>query len=75
MVKGLCKALKGHPAITALQLVSRINAIDSVRQGIISKFPTLLKGLGTIDSGYNTVLKRDARLYALVTSFTSKVTS
>ena len=67
VVKGLRKALIGRPAIIALQLVSRINAIDSVRQGIISKFPTLFKGLGTIEGEYNIVLKDDARPYALVT--------
>ena len=67
VVKGLRKALIGRPAITALQLVSRINAIDSVLQGIVSKFPMLFKGLGTIDGEYNIVLKHDARPYTLVT--------
>jgi len=67
VVKGLQKALIGRPAITALQLVSRISDINSVLQGIIYKFPTLFKGLGTIEGEYNIVLKDDAQPYALVT--------
>ena len=31
VVKGRCKPLIGHPAITALQLVSRVNTINSVK--------------------------------------------
>jgi len=61
VVKGLCKPLIGCPAITALQLVSRVNAIDSTQQGIVSKFPFLLKGLGTIEGEYDIVPKQDAR--------------
>ena len=67
VVKGLRKPLIGRPAITALQLVSRVNAIDSTQQNIVSKFPSLFKGLGTIEGEYTIVLKQEARPYALAT--------
>ena len=35
VVKSLCKPLIGHSTITALQLMSRVNTIDSVRQQIM----------------------------------------
>ena len=35
VVKGLRKPLIGSPAITALQLVNRVNTIDSVKQQIV----------------------------------------
>ena len=67
VVNGLRKALIGRPAITALQLVSRVNNIDSKKQKVVSKFPSLFKGLGTIEGEYNIVLKQNATPYALAT--------
>ena len=57
----------GRPAITALQLVSRVNTIDSVKQQIVDQHPELFQGLGTIEGEYNIVLKPDAKPYALAT--------
>ena len=67
VVKGLRKALIGRPAITALQLVSRVNTVDSTKHKIKVKFPKLFKGLGTIEGEYSIVLKQDATPYALAT--------
>lgn len=61
VIKGLHTPLIGCPVITALQLVSWVNTIDSTQQGIVSKFPFLLKGLGTIEGEYDIVPKQDAR--------------
>lgn len=68
VVKGLRKALIGRPAITMLQLVSQVNAIDSIKQKVISKFPKLFKGLGTMEGEYNIALKQNATPYALATA-------
>jgi len=67
VVKGLRKPLIGRPAITALQLVSRVNTIDSVKQQIVDQHPELFQSLGTIEGEYNIVLKPDAKPYALAT--------
>ena len=40
---------------------------DSVKQRVVSKFPKIFKGLGTIEGEYNIVLKQDAIPYALST--------
>jgi len=67
VVKGLRKPLIGRPAITALELVSRINAIDTGKQHMLDQHPELFQGLGTIEGEYNIVLKGDAKPYALAT--------
>jgi len=38
-VKDLRKPLIGRPAIVALQLVSRVNSIDSVKQQVVDQHP------------------------------------
>ena len=65
VVKGLRKVLIGRLAITALQLISHISTVDSVKQRVVFKFPKIFKGLGTIDEEYSIVLKQDAIPYAL----------
>ena len=57
----------GRPAITVLQLVNRVNTIDSVKQQVVDQHPELFRGLGTIEGEYNIVLKVDAKPYALST--------
>jgi len=49
VVKGLRKPLIGRPAITALELVSRINAINSGKQHMLDQHPDLFHGLGNIE--------------------------
>ena len=67
VVRGLLKALIGCPAITALQLLCRVNTVDSIKQEVVSRFPQLFKGLGTIEGEYNIMLKQDATPNALST--------
>ena len=67
VVKGLHKPLIGRPAITALELASRIKAIDSGKQHMLDQHPELFQGLGTTEGEYNIVLKGDAKPYALAT--------
>ena len=67
VVKGLRKPLIGRPAITALKLISQVNTVKSGQHKIVSQYPTLFKGLGTIKGEYEIVLKKDARPYALAT--------
>ena len=67
VVRGLRKALIGRPAITVLQLLCRVNKVDSIKQKVVSRFPQLFKGLGTIEGEYNIMLKQDAIPYALST--------
>ena len=67
VVKGLRKALVGRPAITALQLVSQVNTVDFSKQDVISKFPMLFNGLGTIEGEYEIKLKPNSSPYSLTT--------
>ena len=67
VVQGLRKPLIGRLVITAVQLVNRVNTIDSIKQQIVGQHPELFQGLGTIEGEYNIVLKADAKPYALAT--------
>ena len=67
VVRGLQKALIGHAAITVLQLLCCVNTVDSIKQEVVSKFPKLFKGFGTIEGEYNIMLKQDATPYAIST--------
>ena len=73
-VRGLWKALIGRPAITAFQLIYRVNAVDCIKQEVVSEFPKLFKGLGTIEGEYNIMVKQDATPYALNTLMNSSAT-
>ena len=67
VVKGLRKSLIGRPTITAFKLISQVNNVKSNQHKIVSQFPTLFKGLGTLKGEYEIVLKKDAKPYALAT--------
>ena len=67
VVRGLQKALMGRPAIEALGLVSRLNAINS-REKFTAMYPDLFTGLGTLEGEYRIKLKEDAEPFALTTS-------
>ena len=47
VVKGLSSNLLGLPAITALNLAARVEAIDDLRASILQKFPALSRDWGT----------------------------
>ena len=68
VVKDLKTNLLGLPAITALNLVARIQSISSSKESIMSRYPELFTGLGTLGSEYKISLKPDAKPYALHTA-------
>ena len=67
VVKDLQTNLLGLPAITALQLVSKINETTS-SQGIKERFRGVFQGLGTIGDEYRIKLKEGAVPHAIHTA-------
>ena len=67
VVKGLSSNLLGLPAITALNIAARVEAIDDLRASILQKFPALFQGLGNLGDEYNVQLKPDAKPFCLFT--------
>ena len=65
VVKGLRANLLGIPAIQALKLLVRINAVDEYTNDIYQRFPQLFQGLGTIDEAYQVKLKPNVTPHAL----------
>lgn len=65
VVKGLKTNLLGIPAIQALKLLVRVNAVDGYANDIYQCFPHLFRGLGTIDEAYHVKLKPDVTPHAL----------
>ena len=69
VVKGLKTNLLGLPAIVALQLVTRMDSLDSSAEHqiiqIIHQFPTVFKGLGTLGGEYTIQLRSDAKPFSL----------
>ena len=47
VVRGLSKNLMGLPAITALNLATRVDGVGDYSQSIQEKFPSVFQGLGT----------------------------
>ena len=66
VVRGLKNNLLGLPAITALNLLCRIQA--TYAEDIRSLFPSVFKGLGNLGEEYSIQLKPDAQPYTLHTS-------
>ena len=67
VMKGLKKNLLGLPALTVLQLVSRLDGVDQYEQHIYQRFPNLFQGLGTLGGEYTISLKPYSKPYALTT--------
>ena len=68
VVSGLQNALVGRPAIQALNLVARLDAVNNnPKQQVIQKFPELFTGLGTMQGEYQIKLKADATPFVLTT--------
>ena len=65
VIKGLKTNLLGLPAITALQLVSRLHTMQT--KDVIRQFPTIFKGLGNLGEEFEIKLKPDAQPFALTT--------
>ena len=67
VMKGLKKNLLGLLALTALQLVSRLDGVDQYEKHIYQRFPNLFQGLGTLGGEYTIKLKPYFKPYALTT--------
>ena len=66
IIVGLKNNLLGLPAITALQLLTKV---ESIQPGNAQKsFPELFQGLGTLKGDYQIQLKPDPKPYALYTA-------
>ena len=62
----LNRSLLGRPAIEALGLVQRVNAVQT-QLDIEKQYPKLFEGLGKLEEEYKIVLQEGARPYALST--------
>ena len=68
VVRGLRTNLLGLPAISALQLAARLDAVNATRGwDPKTSHPNLFKGLGTLGTEYTIKVKNDATPYALYT--------
>ena len=67
VVRGLKKPLLGRPAIQALDLLQRINAVSSSTVEPKKEFPELWQGLGKCENAYTVRLKDDAKPFSIST--------
>ena len=56
----------GRPAIKALNLISRVNFVDSSER-FVNLYPDLFTGLGALSAEYHIQLKHDLKPYPLTT--------
>ena len=68
VVKGFQNNLLGLPAIKALSLIQRLQAVFLSERSIKPSFPNLFTGLGTLGKEYTIKLKQGATSYALHTA-------
>ena len=68
VVKDLNTNLLGLPAITALNLVARIQSISSSKESIMKRYPNIFTGLDILGNEYKISLKPDAKPYAMHTA-------
>ena len=66
VIEGLKTNLLGLPAITALQLLVRVDA-TSMETSVFERYPSVFSGLGNLGDEYEIQLKPDAKPYALHT--------
>lgn len=67
VVRGLKKPLLGRPAIQALDLLQRINAVSTSTVEPKKEFPELWQGLGKCENAYTVRLKDDAKPFSIAT--------
>ncbi len=67
VIDSLSRPLLGLPAIEALQLVERIDAVELPEERFKNKFPKVFTGLGKLEGNYCIRLKADAVPYTLTT--------
>ena len=65
VVKTLNQNLLGLPAITALNILTKVDALSNTTSSIPAQFPDLFQGLETMKAKYEIKLKPDAKPYAL----------
>ena len=64
VIEGLKTNLLGLPAITALHLAARVDALQS-KSDLIHHFPKVFKGLGNVGEEFEIRVKPDTEAYAL----------
>ena len=69
VIKGLQNNLLGLPAIKALELIKRLQAVTLSDSYIKQSYQNLFHGLGTLGEQYTTKLKQGAVPYALHTTY------
>ena len=67
VVKGLKKPLLGKPAIEALNILQRVNGIESNTVNPKKEFPELFQSLGRLDNTYEIKLKENAKPFSIAT--------
>ena len=67
VVRGLKKPLLGRPAIQALDLLQRINAVSTSTVEPKKEYPELWQGLGRGENAYTVRLKDDAKPFSIAT--------
>ena len=67
VIPKLTHNLLGLPAITALELVTKVDDIGNSKSIIHKKFPLLFSGLGKMSDKHEIRLKPDAEPHALFT--------
>ena len=67
VIQNLRTPLLGRPAIEKLGLLSRVNNIEEKSSTVMSEFPKLFKGLGSLEGEYRIELKQNATPFALST--------
>ena len=65
VVENLHKQLLGRPAVEALELAVRIEAVEGERGSPIDQFPKLFQGLGKLEGEYSIKLREGAKPFAL----------
>jgi len=65
VVKTLNQNLLGLPAIMALNILTKLDNVESTTNSIPSQFPELFQGLGTMKAEYEIRIKQDAKPHAL----------
>ena len=67
VIKGLSMPLVGRPAISTLNLVSRVTLTQAGQTEIAEQFPELFKGLGQMTGKYQIKLQPKTTPFALIT--------
>ena len=67
VIQHLHKPLVGLPAIRALHLVSRVNAVSDLTEQVYERYPQLFSGLGSMTGEHTIRLNADATPFTIST--------